>query len=109
MDLDGYIPGTSFVFLDVDEELRQQMLYSHGEKLAIAFGLIATSEGSLIRVTKNLRVRGDFHTFIKSVSVITKRVIIIRDANRFHQFQEGICSCGNYCKFQCGICKICCI
>jgi len=29
LELDGYIHDTSFVLQDVDEELRQQMLYSH--------------------------------------------------------------------------------
>ncbi|XP_058207447.1 pentatricopeptide repeat-containing protein At4g21065-like [Rhododendron vialii] len=96
LELAGYVPDTNFVLHDVDEELKQGMLYSHSEKLAIAFGLISTPEGTPLRITKNLRVCGDCHTFIKFVSAIAKRLIIVRDANRFHHFEEGACSCGDY-------------
>ncbi|GFP82718.1 pentatricopeptide repeat-containing protein at4g30700 [Phtheirospermum japonicum] len=92
----GYVPDTNFVLHDIDEELKLGLLHSHSEKLAIAFGLIGTPDGGVIRVTKNLRVCGDCHTFIKFVSLITKRVVIVRDANRFHHFEEGACSCRDY-------------
>ncbi|KAL3623425.1 hypothetical protein CASFOL_032241 [Castilleja foliolosa] len=92
----GYVPDTNFVLHDIDEESKLDLLNSHSEKLAIAFGLIGTPEASVIRVTKNLRVCGDCHSFIKFVSLITKRVIIVRDANRFHHFEEGACSCRDY-------------
>ncbi|XP_059668701.1 pentatricopeptide repeat-containing protein At2g33760-like [Cornus florida] len=96
VELAGYIPDTNFVLHDVDEELKLGFLYAHSEKLAIAFGLITTPPGTPIRITKNLRVCGDCHTFSKFVSAITHRVIIVRDANRFHHFKEGACSCGDY-------------
>ncbi|KAI8573631.1 hypothetical protein RHMOL_Rhmol01G0292000 [Rhododendron molle] len=97
LELAGYVPDTNFVLHDVDEELKQGMLYSHSEKLAIAFGLISTPEGTPIRITiKNLRVCGDCHTFIKFVSAIAKRSIIVRDANWFHHFEGGACSCRDY-------------
>ncbi|KAK6126423.1 hypothetical protein DH2020_039811 [Rehmannia glutinosa] len=92
----GYVPDTNFVLHDIDEELKLGLLHSHSEKLAIAFGLIGTPEGTPIRVTKNLRVCGDCHAFIKFVSLITKRVVVVRDANRFHHFKEGACSCRDY-------------
>lgn len=96
LELAGYIPDTNFVLHDVDEEAKVGMLYAHSEKLAIAFGLLATSNETPIRITKNLRVCGDCHTFSKFASAITERVIIVRDANRFHHFKEGACSCGDY-------------
>ncbi|KAK2978013.1 hypothetical protein RJ640_030686 [Escallonia rubra] len=96
LELAGYIPDTNFVLHDVDEELKLGILYTHSEKLAIAFGLVGTPEGTTIRITKNLRVCGDCHTFSKFVSAITRRVIVVRDANRFHHFREGACSCGDY-------------
>ncbi|KAM7464236.1 hypothetical protein LguiA_032357 [Lonicera macranthoides] len=96
LELVGYVPDTNFVLHDVDEELKLGILYAHSEKLAIAFGLISTVEGTPIRITKNLRVCGDCHTFMKFVSAIANRVIIFRDANRFHHFKEGACSCGDY-------------
>ncbi|KAK9194125.1 hypothetical protein WN944_004827 [Citrus x changshan-huyou] len=96
LELAGYIPDTNFELHDVDEEVKVGNLYSHSEKLAIAFGLIATPEGTHIRIMKNLRVCGDCHSFIKHVSAITRRVIIVRDANRFHHFEGGACSCRDY-------------
>eukprot|EP01018_Ginkgo_biloba_P003629 Gb_16327 [translate_table: standard] len=92
----GYVPDTNFVLHDVEEEMKEHMLYSHSEKLAIAFGLINTSAGTPIRITKNLRVCGDCHNASKFISKIVKREIIVRDANRFHHFKDGLCSCGDY-------------
>lgn len=96
LELAGYVPDTNFVLHDVDEELKAEFLYTHSEKLAIAFGLIATADGTTIRIAKNLRVCGDCHTFTKVVSAIVQREIIVRDANRFHHFKDGSCSCGDY-------------
>ncbi|CAN4121328.1 unnamed protein product [Withania somnifera] len=56
---------TNFVLHDVDEELKLGNLFSHSEKLAIAFGLISTPEQSTIRIMKNLRVCGDRHALRK--------------------------------------------
>lgn len=96
LELKGYVPNTDFVLHDVPEELKLDSLYTHSEKLAIAYGLISTAKGCPIRITKNLRVCGDCHTFSKFVSAVTQRVIIVRDANRFHHFKDGACSCGDY-------------
>lgn len=96
LEMAGYVPDTNFVLHDVEEEVKVGMLYTHSEKLAIAFGLVAIPEGDPIRMSKNLRVCGDCHTFIKMVSAIMRRAIIVRDANRFHHFREGACSCGDY-------------
>ncbi|XP_047309000.1 pentatricopeptide repeat-containing protein At2g33760-like [Impatiens glandulifera] len=97
IELVGYVPNTDFVLHDVDEEVKVGMLYAHSEKLAIAFGLLSANEGSSpIRLTKNLRVCGDCHTFCKFVSRVERRVIVLRDAKRFHHFRDGVCSCGDY-------------
>ncbi|XP_027173370.1 pentatricopeptide repeat-containing protein At2g33760-like [Coffea eugenioides] len=96
LELAGYVPDTNYVLHDVDEECKRGILYTHSEKLAITFGLSATPEGSPIRITKNLRVCGDCHTFIKYVSLVANRLVIVRDANRFHHFKDGACSCGDY-------------
>eukprot|EP01018_Ginkgo_biloba_P011802 Gb_29543 [translate_table: standard] len=92
----GYVPDTSFVLQDVEEEVKEHLLLSHSEKLAITFGLINTSPGTPIQITKNLRVCGDCHSATKFISKIIRRDIIVRDANRFHHFKDGLCSCGNY-------------
>lgn len=92
----GYVPDTNYVLHDVDEEHKRGILFTHSEKLATTFALMATPEGTPITIMKNLRVCGDCHTFIKFVSIAKKRSIIVRDTNRFHHFEEGICSCADY-------------
>eukprot|EP01018_Ginkgo_biloba_P010984 Gb_29028 [translate_table: standard] len=92
----GYVPITNFVLHDMEEEQKEHILYHHSEKLAIAFGLINTPSGTTIRVIKNLRVCGDCHIAIKFISKIVGREIVVRDANRFHHFKDGLCSCGDY-------------
>ncbi|XP_057958735.1 pentatricopeptide repeat-containing protein At4g33170-like [Malania oleifera] len=93
---EGYVPDTDFVLLDVEQEEKERALYYHSEKLAIAYGLISTPPSSTIRVIKNLRVCGDCHNAIKYISKVSRREIVLRDANRFHCFRDGICSCGDY-------------
>ncbi|GJV81152.1 pentatricopeptide repeat-containing protein [Tanacetum coccineum] len=93
---DGYTPDTDYVLLDVEEEEKERSLYYHSEKLAIAFGLMSTPSSTTIRVLKNLRVCGDCHNAIKHISKVYQREIVLRDANRFHRFSNGVCSCGDY-------------
>ncbi|KAJ4973513.1 hypothetical protein NE237_006687 [Protea cynaroides] len=93
---EGYIPDTDFVLFDVEDEEKERSLFYHSEKLAIAYGLISTPPSTTIRVIKNLRVCGDCHNAIKYISKVTRREIVLRDANRFHCFKNGICSCGDY-------------
>ena len=92
----GYAPDIDFVLHDVEDEEKEYILCGHSEKLAIAFGLINTNPGIPIRVTKNLRVCGDCHTATKFISKIVDREIIVRDANRFHHFKNGLCTCKDY-------------
>ncbi|XP_061358541.1 pentatricopeptide repeat-containing protein At3g12770-like [Gastrolobium bilobum] len=96
VEASGYLPDTSCVLRDVNEPLKVKLLWGHSERLAIAFGLLSTPYGSLIRITKNLRVCVDCHTVTKYISKIVKREIIVRDANRFHHFVNGECSCNDY-------------
>lgn len=93
---EGYVPDTDFVLLDVEEEEKERSLYYHSEKLAIAYGIISTPPSTTIRVIKNLRVCGDCHNAIKYISKVARREIVVRDGNRFHRFDGGTCSCGDY-------------
>ena len=68
----GYTPDTRFVLNDVEEEKKEHNIYFHSENMEIAFGLINTSFGIPIRVIKNLRVCGDFHTAIKFIFMYEK-------------------------------------
>ncbi|KAL8254414.1 hypothetical protein R6Q59_032635 [Mikania micrantha] len=92
----GYTPAFESVMHEVEEEERVHALRYHSEKLALAFGLLKTGEGSIIRIVKNLRVCEDCHIAIKFISVVTNRKIIVRDKLRFHHFENGSCSCLDY-------------
>ncbi|XP_057873045.2 pentatricopeptide repeat-containing protein At3g24000, mitochondrial-like [Cryptomeria japonica] len=92
----GYFPESRHLLSDVEEEENDIFLCYHSEKLAIAFGLLNTPPGTTIRVVKNLRVCADCHTATKFISKIVKREIVVRDANRFHHFKQGQCSCRDY-------------
>ncbi|KAG2695331.1 hypothetical protein I3760_07G008900 [Carya illinoinensis] len=96
VEASGYVPDTSCVLRDIEEPMKVKLLWGHSERLAIVFGLLSTPAGSLIRITKNLRICTDCHVVTKYISKIVKREIIVRDANRFHHFFDGKCSCNGY-------------
>lgn len=92
----GYVPETKSVLYDVEPEEKQRVLLGHSEKLAVAFGLINCSRGETIRISKNLRLCEDCHSFTKFMSKFADREIMVRDINRFHHFKNGECSCRDY-------------
>ncbi|KAF9613294.1 hypothetical protein IFM89_006793 [Coptis chinensis] len=92
----GYVPDTSVVLFDLDEEEKAENLSIHSEKLAVAFGLLNNSRKKPIRVVKNLRVCRDCHIAIKLISQVYDREIVLRDCNRFHHFKDGQCSCKEF-------------
>ncbi|KAG0448556.1 hypothetical protein HPP92_027780 [Vanilla planifolia] len=93
--LAGYGSNTRPVLFDIEEEEKEHVVAHHSEKLAVAYGLICMGEKE-IRVFKNIRICRDCHTFMKQVSKVYERKIILRDRNVFHYFNEGSCSCGDY-------------
>jgi hypothetical protein len=93
---EGYVANLQFVLHDVEEDEKRDMLCGHSERLAIAFGLLNTKPGTPLQVMKNLRVCGDCHTVTKYISKIMQREILVRDANRFHLFKDGTCSCRDH-------------
>ncbi|KAM5567101.1 putative pentatricopeptide repeat-containing protein [Rosa sericea] len=96
LKLAGYVANTNPVLFDIEEEEKEDALFKHSEKFALAFGLISLREGVPIRIVKNLRVCWDCHDVTKMISKIFNREIIVRDRNRFHHFQNGECSCKGY-------------
>ncbi|KAL2488980.1 Pentatricopeptide repeat-containing protein [Forsythia ovata] len=96
MKEEGYLPETNVVLYDLSTKEKEQILLGHSEKLALAFGLINCSKGETIRITKNLRLCEDCHSFTKFISKFANREILVRDINRFHHFRDGECSCGDY-------------
>ncbi|CAI0548427.1 unnamed protein product [Linum tenue] len=70
---------------------------NHSERLAVAFGLLNIQTDAPIRVNKNTRMCRDCHSFIKIVSSMSSREIIVKDSWRIHRFANGQCSCGEFC------------
>lgn len=93
---EGYTPLTELVMKDVSEEEREENLSFHCEKLAVAYSVLKTGPGTEIMVSKNLQTCGDCHEWLKIVSKVLCRVIIMRDRVRFHRFESGCCSCKDY-------------
>jgi hypothetical protein len=93
---EGYLPDTRLVLRDVDEKDKELSLCFDSEKLAIAYGLIRTPSSKPVRVYKNLWMCSDCHTATKLISKVTRKEIVVRDANRFHHFKDGFCSCKDY-------------
>lgn len=92
----GYVPDISFVLRDLEKQEKENQLFWHSERLAVAYGLLKGVPGSVIRVVKNLRVCGDCHTVLKFICSIVGREIVVRDASRFHHFKDGKCSCSDF-------------
>ncbi|CAH9078463.1 unnamed protein product [Cuscuta europaea] len=92
----GYVPETEYVLHDIEDEEKENALAYHSEKLAVAFALISTRDGTRICVNKNIRICGDCHIVMKLVSKVYLREIIVRDRARFHKFKDGSCSCRDY-------------
>ncbi|XP_010555343.1 PREDICTED: pentatricopeptide repeat-containing protein At2g22070 [Tarenaya hassleriana] len=92
----GFLPDTASVLHDLEEEVKEEILKHHSEKLAIAFGLISTPDRTTLTVMKNLRVCNDCHSAIKFISKLVGREIVLRDPTRFHHFRDGLCSCRDY-------------
>nr|XP_043635359.1 pentatricopeptide repeat-containing protein At5g50990 [Erigeron canadensis]XP_043635360.1 pentatricopeptide repeat-containing protein At5g50990 [Erigeron canadensis] len=93
---EGFVPVTELVLMDISEEEKEGNLNYHSEKLALAYGILKSSPGSEIRISKNLRTCLDCHSWLKLVSKVLKRVIIVRDRTRFHRIEDGFCTCGDY-------------
>ncbi|KAL6136488.1 hypothetical protein ACLB2K_061783 [Fragaria x ananassa] len=68
----GYAPVIAAVLHDVEDEQKEDYLSYHK------------------------RICDDCHVAVKLISKVTNRVIIVRDTNRFHHFQDGRCSCADY-------------
>lgn len=79
-----------------NEETENFSRVHHSEKFAVVFGLLNTQKPAAIRVVKSTSMCSDCHNFMKFVSVITEREIMIRDSKRLHRFVNGKCSCGDF-------------
>ncbi|KAL1213832.1 Pentatricopeptide repeat-containing protein [Cardamine amara subsp. amara] len=96
LKFEGYSPDMTQTLLNVDDEEKRERLKGHSQKVAIAFALLYTPPGSIIKIARNLRMCSDCHTYTKKISIIYEREIVVRDRNRFHLFKDGTCSCKDY-------------
>ena len=89
----GYKPLPNSSYDSKDEKSHQDLLCGHSEKLALAFGLLSTPEGTTIRVSKNLRMCADCHNAFRFISKAEFREIIVVDTFCIHHFENGDCCC----------------
>ncbi|KAI3672655.1 hypothetical protein L6452_38752 [Arctium lappa] len=81
----------------VNEEMEdKEARVHHSEKFAVVFGLLKIQKPAAIRVVKSTIMCGECHNFVKFVSVLSKREIMVRDSKRLHRFVDGKCSCGDF-------------
>ncbi|KAG8073404.1 hypothetical protein GUJ93_ZPchr0006g41828 [Zizania palustris] len=66
-------------------------LQHHSERLSLAYGLIirAVPPGKMSRIVMNLRICANCHEIFKYASKVIERVIVVRDANRYHTIKQG--------------------
>ncbi|XP_050214718.1 putative pentatricopeptide repeat-containing protein At3g13770, mitochondrial [Mercurialis annua] len=85
---------------DVAEDEMEKDKFSsalkHSERLAVAFGLLNVGKGAPVRVIKSVSMCKNCHDFVKIVSSLCNREIIIRDSRRLHKFVNGQCSCADF-------------
>ncbi|KAL5720583.1 hypothetical protein ACHQM5_013241 [Ranunculus cassubicifolius] len=92
----GYVQDRNSLLHDLEQAQKDPTVFIHSEKLAVAFGLISLSFSMPLRVMKNLRVCNDCHNWLKYVSKVSSRPLVVRDPYRFHHFKDGVCSCKDY-------------
>lgn len=97
INLYNYKPDSSCVFQpNMTETDKLERLWLHSEKLALAWALMSLSTSENIVMHKNLRVCKDCHEALKLIAMLHKRTFVIRDAIRFHHFENGKCSCNDF-------------
>ncbi|KAM7275521.1 hypothetical protein ACFE04_017387 [Oxalis oulophora] len=92
----GYVPETTLALHDTDIEQKEEQLYHHSEKLALAFATMNGVGARVVKIVKNIRICVDCHNFMKLASDLLQKEIIVRDSNRFHHFKDNKCSCNDY-------------
>jgi len=97
MQTAGYKPRTEHAMLEANSvEALESHLCSHSEKLTIAYALCRLPPNAPIEFVKNLRVCIDCHEATKFLSKMLNRKISVRDANVWHNYVDGECSCEDY-------------
>ncbi|EFC45621.1 predicted protein [Naegleria gruberi] len=94
----GYVSDTRWVTNAqlISEEEKIDSLCRHAEKIAISHAFVLQPNRKKILLTSNLRVCNDCHNAIAYISKEMNVEIVVRDANRYHHFKNGKCSCNDY-------------
>ncbi|KAI3839729.1 hypothetical protein MKW98_010034 [Papaver atlanticum] len=92
----GYIPELKCAMHDVDDESKAAILLAHSEILACVAGILRSPARSQVRILMNVRMCMDCHNALKIISKIVGRRIIARASKRFHQIEDGVCSCNDF-------------
>ncbi|KAA8549489.1 hypothetical protein F0562_001173 [Nyssa sinensis] len=74
----GHEPDTASVLHDIEDEEKESAIRYHSERVAVAFGIMSTPPGKIIRVVKNLRTCSDCHSAMKLISKVTNIVFAVR-------------------------------
>ena len=85
----GHVPDVSFVLQNVDQQMKEELLCKHSEKLALADAIAHTADGETIIMYKDLRMLlsecsktagmcGDCHATTKALAKIYGREISVR-------------------------------
>jgi hypothetical protein len=85
----GYVPDTSFVLHEVEEHQKKYFLFYHSAQLAATYELLNTRPRKPIRILNNIILCGNCHTFLKYVSIITKRDFFKRFFRIFDRVELG--------------------
>ncbi|KAF8029858.1 hypothetical protein BT93_E2317 [Corymbia citriodora subsp. variegata] len=91
----GYEFSGSSELVD-NEDANVSSRIHQSEEFAIAFGLLNTPNAAPIQIIKNTSMCRNCHDFIKCLSILTARKIVIQDRKRLHKFVDGKCSCGDF-------------
>lgn len=94
MEVTGGV-GTKSSSVNGVEDSKAEVFCGHSERKAISFGLINSVPGMPISVTKNLYMCESCHNTVKFISKVVRREISVRDTENFHNFKDGVCSCGD--------------
>lgn len=71
-------------------EKEETVTAQQGEKLALVFRLLNTPNEAEIRIIKRIGICRDCHNYMKCVSVLTSRIIVVRDSKKLHKiFQRA--------------------
>ncbi|XP_071707833.1 pentatricopeptide repeat-containing protein At4g32450, mitochondrial-like [Rutidosis leptorrhynchoides] len=85
----GYILGGTGLYPHLDQESKEEALFSHGERLALSLHLLTTPARSPVRILRKYKVCYDCHAAFKIISKIVGRLIIVHDSTKIHYFDDG--------------------